>query len=112
MVTSQPISLDDAAADMVLAADLLDSKGHFLLPGKTVLTATVIASLKRHHVTTVSVLVSDESDSDRSERDAADLSNKIARLDTMFKAHEADPLNQQLKTYPIHFYSDGNHEQN
>ena len=43
---------------------------------------------------------------------AADLSNKIARLDTMFKAHEADPLNQQLKTYLIHFYSDGNHEQN
>jgi len=111
MTTSLQISIDDAAVGMALATDLTDSKGNFLLPGKTVLTATMITSLKKHHVTTISVSVENaESEIESAERAKADLKNKTDRLDKMFEAHADDALNQRLKTFLINFYSDANHE--
>ena len=75
-----------------------------LLPGGAVLTEAMISSLKRHQVNEISVLKNDGSDLIEEERNnALKLEQAIQRVDQLFKTHEHEMLNLQLKNYIIHF---------
>lgn len=79
----QLIGLAQAVPGMVLSDVLLDRQGQMLLPPGAVLTESVLASLGRHGVEMVPVLLS-EADS------APDPSVVQARLDHLFRRHERD----------------------
>ena len=112
MDTQHLITLDHAGAGMILAKDLLDSRGNILVPAKAVLTENLIASLRRHHVEEIAVLA-EAADADLPEpAEQFDLAEKLARIDAMFQPHEDEAINMQLKNYVINFFTASHHGKN
>ncbi|PRC93363.1 hypothetical protein [Solimicrobium silvestre] len=105
------IPLDDAVAGMVLSTNLMGSHNEKLLPGGTVLTDSMISSLRRHQVEEVEVEIEEEFDAEAEAENAQNeklkLEKKLARLDKLFKLTEHEKLNQQLKNYIIQFLTVG-----
>lgn len=99
------IELENSKAGMVLSVDLLDGHGNILLPGKTILTAALISSLRRHQVTQIPVEaeVVDSPIDDQEQR--RKLEKKIARIEQIFQTNDDQIINQQLKLYLINFLS-------
>jgi len=96
------IPLDSATAGMTLSDNLSGSRGEVLLPAGAVLTAGMIASLKRHQVNEISVL-KDVDLAEEEQNNRLKLEKSIERVNTIFKAHEHEMLNRQLKNYVIHY---------
>ena len=103
------ISIENASVGMALAKDLLDRQGNILLPVKAVLTASMIAALMRHHIDEITVLA-DAADSDAPEPQF-NLATKLARIDHLFRTHENEAINMQLKNYIINYFTANHHGQ-
>lgn len=50
------IRLDEACAGMVIAVDVTDAQGRVLLPRGAALRATLLASLRRHNITLLTIV--------------------------------------------------------
>ena len=75
------LPLTKAIEGMTLSDDVLDTKGNVLLPGGTVLTAALLASLERHGIDMVAIAGPGLSPADSQ----ADLERHIARLARLFR---------------------------
>ena len=75
------LPLTKAIEGMTLSDDVLDTKGNVLLPGGTVLTAALLASLERHAIDMVAIAGPGLSPADSQ----ADLERHIARLTHLFR---------------------------
>ncbi|HEU4843214.1 MAG TPA: hypothetical protein VFT05_03020 [Burkholderiaceae bacterium] len=101
----QRIALDQAAAGMVLAADLLDGHGAVLLPRGAALTDATLASLRRRGVAscTVEPAAPAGATADEAARAARarQREQQLARLQQLFRhcaGHEANATLLQLLT--------------
>jgi hypothetical protein len=102
----QIIPLDSAIPGMTLADNLLGSHGEIMLPSGAVLSETMISSLKRHSVAEISILKNiDPIEQEQNNR--LMLEQKMQRADKLFKTHEQNRLNQELKNYLIHHLTSG-----
>lgn len=81
------LALSDATAGMTLSDAILDTQGHILLPEGTILTESMLASLRRHQIDTIAVAGAPFS---QAEEDAQrDL--QIARVEWLFRQSGRDP---------------------
>ena len=75
------LPLNKATEGMILSDAVLDTKGNVLLPGGTVLTAALLASLERHQIDMVAIAGPGWSPADSQ----ADRERHIARLAHLFR---------------------------
>jgi hypothetical protein len=92
------ITLEEAVAGMVLSDDILDSHGNVLLRGGCSLSNSTIASLKQHHIETLSIASNEEISAEAEEAERA---IQITRLSKLFRkpgndAEDATNLLAQL----------------
>ena len=85
----QALALAQVQPGMVLSDDLHDPAGHVLLPRGTTLTAAMLASMPRHHVGTLAILLApDEPDVTAADPAAGALARQ--RLAQLFRNSDAD----------------------
>ena len=84
---------------MVLADDLLDAAGHLLLPRGTTLTAAMLASMPRHHIPALPILIPDAPAGGNPAAGAPQAARQ--RLAQLFRKNEpgSDPATSALRHY-------------
>ena len=93
------IDLDDAAAGMVLAADVLDHQGSVLLPAGAPLTEALLTSMRRRSIDSVRV-VDDAISSEDLERERERVDARLAQLFRSPAPGEANAVLQaELRAY-------------
>jgi len=93
MSSTSEIDLDDAAAGMTLAQDLLDSGGAVLLPRDATLTDSLLGALRRRGVQRCVVVVEAAVDEAELERERE---RRLGRLEHLFRHVGAAPGSAQL----------------
>ncbi len=86
------ITLHEAEPGMVLADDLLDTRGMVLLPAGATLTPTIIASLQRREIDTMSIQGEEIPESDNSE----ELAEYEQRLASVFRKQSDDDMATEI----------------
>ena len=112
MTTPLNIALDQATVGMTLSKDLTDSRGNILLPCNAVLTEKMINVLTRHNISEISVIADKESGASDEATEQLKLQEKMARIELLFKTHEHEAINLQLKNYIINFNTASHHGKN
>lgn len=87
------IALAEALPGAVLADDVRDHHGHILLPKDTILTETLLISLARHAITSLSVRGADPSP----EQLQAERAARAARVAHLFRKSRADGADAELQ---------------
>ena len=87
-VAYQHLGLAEIRPGMILSDELLDSRGHVLLPRGAVLTAATIALLPRHGIESIAVRVAGGAD-----EPAADPAAVQQRLAHLFRKNDIDDQN-------------------
>lgn len=88
MNSASEIDLDDAAAGMTLAQDLLDGSGGVLLPRDATLTDSLLGALRRRGVQRCVVVVAQAVDAAALERERE---RRLGRLEHLFRHAGAAP---------------------
>lgn len=78
------VPLKEALPGMVLSDDVLDMRGHILLAAGVVLTETILASLRHHHVSLLSIVAENISETDQQ----TEISGYEARLKHLFRIQD------------------------
>jgi hypothetical protein len=86
------MDLDDVAAGMTLGEAVLDGRGGMLLPGATVLTDAMLASLRRRGIATVFLLNDHVPKTDLLEKKE----QLQQRLDWLFRKCHGSPASTEL----------------
>ena len=94
MKSKKQINLDEAAAGVTLAQEVLDLNGHCLMAADVVLTAANLASLKRRGIK--NLVIWEEREISEEEMNAR-REACIASLEHRFRLLEDDAVMQQLK---------------
>ncbi|MCH8622987.1 hypothetical protein [Undibacterium sp. TS12] len=93
------LPLSKVTVGTVLAEDLLDKVGHVLLPAGVTLTERMLQAIAQHDIHQLSI----EDTEISAQEEEADLRNKLARIETIFRhAGETEPANL-LKSYVLHY---------
>lgn len=98
----QHLSLGQVQAGMILSDELLDARGHVLLPQGTVLTEAMLALMPRHGIGMLPI-VSDEVTPDQAE---ARLQHDEARIARLFRKNDPDDDNDWATGLLRRFVSD------
>jgi hypothetical protein len=81
LIRHQQIALSDALPGMTLSDAVSDTKGNVLLPTGITLTSAILASLKRHQITSVSIALEALSPA----QEAAERTRQIERINWLFR---------------------------
>lgn len=86
------IRLDQACAGMVIASAVADAQGKVLLPRGTVLRDTLLATLRRHDVTLLTIVPQTQSDGTD-----ARIAVLHERIEWLFRKRGDSPLMRRLE---------------
>lgn len=86
------IGLDQACAGMVIAIDVTDAQGRVLLPRGAVLRDTLLASLRRHDITLLTIVP-------QTQAGGADSRTAVLRerVEWLFRKRGSSPLMRRLE---------------
>lgn len=89
------LALSEVEPGMVLSDDLLDQQGHVLLPKGVELTEQTIASLHRHGVASVRIVMGELTPEEEAEQHA----HFSTRIDHLFRKLDGSQPNRLLHRY-------------
>lgn len=102
------ISLDEAISGMVLAKPIVEKSGACLMPACTELSEKSLHSLRNRGVRHVTVVMSPAND--MHEQEAAQIDEKLKRIDVLFRNSHQSDANRALMNCLQQYRARGNHD--
>lgn len=83
----QHLPVAQVQAGMILSDELLDARGHVLLPQGTVLTESMLALMPRHGIDSLPIAAAEQPSA---AEQAADREQQLERIARLFRKNDAD----------------------
>lgn len=104
MDASRVCPLTDATAGMVLAMDVLDTRGGLVLGKESILTEAMLLSLQRRGIDTIQVVAENEKNVEQ------EVEMVRQRLMQLFRRCNDNPSNHLLRQYVTQYRLKGDHD--